>query len=167
MNERILKFLQIEGINAKQFASEIGVLNSSVSHVLSGRNKPSFDFIQKILNRYNHLSADWLILGKGPMLKGSVTITDTPVAAVAKPKESNLFSPVSEPTQEPIPSSLTSKDALLEKTTDILEDKLINNTDRFAPSKGSYPKKSVEKVMIFYADKTFSEYVPDAGENNC
>ena len=167
MNERILKFLQIEGINAKQFASEIGVLNSSVSHVLSGRNKPSFDFIQKILNRYNQLSADWLILGKGPMLKGSISTPAPSPAAVAKPKESNLFSPVSEPIPDAMLSSIMSKDELSDKITDSLKDKPVNNTDRFAQLAVSHSKKSVEKVMIFYADKTFCEYVPEAGENNC
>ncbi|MDD4033523.1 MAG: helix-turn-helix transcriptional regulator [Bacteroidales bacterium] len=165
MNERILKFLQIEGINAKQFASEIGVLNSSVSHVLSGRNKPSFDFIQKILNRYNHLSADWLILGKGPMLKGSIS-TPASTTAVAKPKESNLFSPVSEPIPDAMLSSVISKNELLDKRTDSLEDKPQGDTDRFAHLAVSHSKKSVEKVMIFYADKTFCEYTPEAGENN-
>jgi len=166
MNERILKFLQIEGINAKQFASEIGVLNSSVSHVLSGRNKPSFDFIQKILNRYNHLSADWLILGKGPMLKSVVSAPATP-PVIPKSKESNLFSPVSESTPELSLSSAMSKDVLSSKTTDSLENISPSNTDRFPSSGTIHSKKSVEKVMIFYADKTFSEYVPEAGENNC
>lgn len=69
MKERILQFIQSEQISSTQFADAIGVQRSSVSHILSGRNNPSFDFIQKILIAYPQVSAEWLILGNGAMYK--------------------------------------------------------------------------------------------------
>ena len=51
----------------KKFADLIGVQRSSVSHVLSGRNNPSYDFLQKTLKAFPGLKADWIMLGTGPM----------------------------------------------------------------------------------------------------
>lgn len=69
MKERIIKFLSIENISASKFADEIGVQRSGISHIISGRNKPSLDLIQKILNRFDFLNPDWFILGKGEMYR--------------------------------------------------------------------------------------------------
>ena len=71
MNVRIQKFIDAEGLTAARFADSIGVQRSNVSHILSGRNKPGFDFIEKMLRKYPELNADWLILGKGYMYKES------------------------------------------------------------------------------------------------
>ncbi len=51
-------------LNAGSFADKIGVQRSNVSHVLSGRNKPSFDFIEKLLLAFPRVSAEWLFTGK-------------------------------------------------------------------------------------------------------
>ena len=69
MRERIIKFIETENLAPTKFADEIGVQRSSISHILSGRNNPSFDFIQKILSRYKALNAEWLVMGTGPMYK--------------------------------------------------------------------------------------------------
>src|SRR5574344_1176891 len=55
------------GLNPTQFADEIGVQRSSISHILSGRNNPSLDIITKILHRYVEVDSNWLVLGKGAM----------------------------------------------------------------------------------------------------
>jgi len=64
LSDRIKYIMKINQLSATAFADEIGVQRSSISHVLSGRNKPSLEFIQKILNTYPKISADWLISGK-------------------------------------------------------------------------------------------------------
>jgi len=69
MKNRIQKFLEIENINPSKFADEIGVQRSSISHILSGRNNPSLELIQKILTRFDYINAEWLITGKGEMFK--------------------------------------------------------------------------------------------------
>ncbi|MNU84122.1 HTH-type transcriptional regulator Xre [compost metagenome] len=51
-------------LNAGSFADRIGVQRSNVSHVLSGRNKPSFDFVEKLLLAFPRVSAEWLFTGK-------------------------------------------------------------------------------------------------------
>ena len=61
---RLLEILKSKSLSASQFAEKIGVQRSSVSHVLSGRNKPSLDFIIKISTVFTDISLNWLIHGK-------------------------------------------------------------------------------------------------------
>lgn len=67
--ERILEILKSEQLNASAFAEKIGVQKSSVSHVISGRNKPSKEFMVKILRTFPEISSDWLFLGLGDMYR--------------------------------------------------------------------------------------------------
>lgn len=69
IKDRIQKFLEIENINPSKFAEEVGIQRSAISHILSGRNNPSLEVIQKILKRFSYINAEWLILGKGEMFK--------------------------------------------------------------------------------------------------
>lgn len=67
MENRIQKIIDKQGISLNAFAQEIGVNRSTVSHILTGRNKPSVEVLQKILKRFPELSTDWLLLGNGGM----------------------------------------------------------------------------------------------------
>src|SRR5690606_41556242 len=69
MKDRIQAFLQSENKSYAQFAEEIGVQPSGISHILSGRNNPSLDFVIKMLHRYPSLSHEWLLFGRGPMYR--------------------------------------------------------------------------------------------------
>lgn len=61
--ERFRYLMKLNQLTASAFADEIGVQRSSVSHILSGRNKPSLEFIQKVIKRYPKVDAAWLISG--------------------------------------------------------------------------------------------------------
>jgi transcriptional regulator with XRE-family HTH domain len=67
MKERLIQLLDLEQLSPSKFADIIGVQRSSISHVISGRNKPSFDFLQKTLKAFPGLNASWLMLGEGTM----------------------------------------------------------------------------------------------------
>lgn len=69
MVNRILKILKEENLTASQFADLIDVQRSSMSHILSGRNNPSLDFVHKILKAFPLLNTDWLMSGTGEMYK--------------------------------------------------------------------------------------------------
>lgn len=71
MKDRIIAFLETINLGSSQFAAEIGVQPSGISHILSGRNNPSLDFVLKVLNRYPELSSEWLLFGKGEMFRDS------------------------------------------------------------------------------------------------
>lgn len=67
MNQRIELLLRIKDVTASKFAEMLGVQPSNISHILSGRNKPSLDFIIKVVEAFPDISLDWLIFGKGNM----------------------------------------------------------------------------------------------------
>ena len=69
LNERISEIINYSQLSASEFADEIEVQRSNISHITSGRNKPSLDFLMKINERFPELEWDWLILGKGEILK--------------------------------------------------------------------------------------------------
>ena len=63
--ERLQKIIDFYGETASSFAEKIGVQRSSISHILSGRNKPSLDFVMKVLHSYPEVELYWLMNGKG------------------------------------------------------------------------------------------------------
>ena len=69
MNKRLLQFLSAENISQTQFADTIHVARASVSHILAGRNKPGFDFLESMLRHYPNLNPEWLMTGNGKMYK--------------------------------------------------------------------------------------------------
>ena len=75
INDRFTKILEYSGFTASEFADEIDVQRSSISHIISGRNKPSLEFIVKIKNRFPEISWDWIILGQGEMLQNDSALS--------------------------------------------------------------------------------------------
>lgn len=84
IKDRIAHVLSIKNISATQLAEEMEVQRSGISHILSGRNNPSLDFITKLKGTFPEFSLDWLLLGKGP-------VTISPVQP-AKSFQPSLFS---------------------------------------------------------------------------
>lgn len=72
MKERLRRFMSAEAMNSTQLANELEIQSSGISHILSGRNKPSYDFVTKLLNKFPNLNPDWLLLGKGPMHRDEI-----------------------------------------------------------------------------------------------
>ena len=63
MQDRLKEFMDIEGFNARELSERIGVQASSVSHILTGRNKPSLDFLEKMLKSFPDMDLKYLISG--------------------------------------------------------------------------------------------------------
>lgn len=143
MKDRIIQLLNSEGLSASKFADIVGVQRSSMSHILSGRNNPSLDFIQKIMRSFPNINGDWLISGSGEMTKNQ--------------DSQSLFQEViKEESPAPYPSSQPPK--LKKETSETPKNKLdqMPDLDMSAFLSG----KKIEKVVVFYSDKTFKEYNP-------
>jgi transcriptional regulator with XRE-family HTH domain len=143
MKDRILKFLTKEGISPAHFADEIGVQRSSVSHILSGRNNPSYDFIYKILERYKNLNSEWLLMGIGEIYK--------------KVEKNIIIVPENKP-KEPKESPPVQHDLFSEMSTMKSEEPPVYETPVVKMSSG----KVVEKIIVFYSDKSFTEFLPSS-----
>ena len=76
MKDRITLLIKAKNLTAAQFADEIGVQKSSISHIISGRNNASLDLIQKVLLTYPEVNIEWLMFGKGPLFKRTETATN-------------------------------------------------------------------------------------------
>ena len=70
MVDRINLLLKAKNKSSRQFAEEIGIQPSGMSHILSGRNNPSLDFIMKVVKRWPEININWLMFGKGEMYDG-------------------------------------------------------------------------------------------------
>lgn len=144
MKSRILKFLSSENKTSAQFAEEIGVQPSGVSHILSGRNNPSLDFVMKMLNRYPGLSTEWLLFGREPMYK--------------RIQNPTLFDDLgTEETVLGLSPEQTSDNLAI--TADALEE-VFNTSQETASVPGKQTGGRLEKIVLFYDDRSFREYGP-------
>ena len=63
--KRLEKIIQYYTLSASAFADKIGVQRSSISHLLTGRNKPSLEFVLKVVKTFPEVNLYWLLNGKG------------------------------------------------------------------------------------------------------
>ena len=145
MKERIIEFLRAENKSSAQFAEEIGVQPSGISHILSGRNNPSLDFVLKMLERYKYLSSDWLLFGKGSMYKES--------GGMKNLFEQTLFD------QQPAPDRKKDEKSLSQVKNEASQDQIIEAQKELMTEKRSL-NRFVEKIVWFFSDGSFEEYNP-------
>ena len=90
IQNRIKMVIKMHNLTASAFADKIGVQRSSVSHILTGRNNPSLDFIEKTLINFPRVNADWLIMGKvGGVESENLQLVQTTTHKDIKSKEVN------------------------------------------------------------------------------
>ena len=175
MDRRIRKFMEYKGISPSELADSIDVQRSNVTHVLKGRNKPSFQFIEKMLQIYPELNAKWLVLGTGEMIDSrstsssanvSRTLFDPPVLPESNPVI-NSEKPIEILTEkQPVVNTaakLIDHDVLPTEVSDIpvppiSEKKSTNDNniqDQFFSS-----EKPIERLVVFFKDQTFKVYNP-------
>lgn len=131
MIDRIQLILKSKNLSSSQFADEIQVQRSSISHILSGRNKPSLDFIIKILSTYQEVNSDWLIFGKGQMVKQE------------KPEQN-----ITEEIKPDLPPVEKKEEVIYKKeASPFIQQKLSDNKNDI-----------IEKIVIFYKNGTFREF---------
>ncbi len=142
MNSRIKRFMDYKSISSSELADTIGVQRSNVTHVLHGRNKPSFQFIAKLLETYPEISAKWLIMGNGNMLEDGQI--DQQQLFPEDVKQEKLKAPelkVTNKANEVTPPQIPFQQA--------------NTANSVAPA-----TKEIERIVVFYTDQTFKEYGP-------
>ncbi len=89
--KRLQQIMEYHDLTAASFADKIDVGRSSISHLLSGRNKPSLDFVMKIVKAFPEVELYWLLNGKGSYPK--TTSVTSPLPEPEKQQPPNLFSP--------------------------------------------------------------------------
>lgn len=84
VKDRLRMIMDSHKLNAGSFADRIGVQRSNVSHVLSGRNKPSFDFVEKLLQAFPRVSAEWLFTGKQSKSESTDLFSDQTAVSISQ-----------------------------------------------------------------------------------
>ena len=155
MNTRLKQFLAAENISQAQFADTIKVVRASVSHVLSGRNNPGYDFIKAIMTAYPSLNMEWLILGKGKMyrepLSDATTVASEPDFGPIY-NEPNLFEDYNLPEETVHPDS---NSAARPQTT--AEPTQVQSTFLQQMHQPEIKQRKVVKVTVFFDDGTYQE----------
>lgn len=153
--KRLEIILDYYNLSASSFADKIGVQRSSLSHLLSGRNKPSLDLILKIVNEFPDVDLYWILNGKGDFPR-SESIENNKENEVAPPllssiekKESNNNSILSSDLFS-MQESNTEKNRVFETS----EEKISNM--RFLSNQESTIE--IDRIVFFYKDGTFKEY---------
>ncbi len=144
LNNTIKSFIVAKNLSPSKFADEIGVQRSSISHILSGRNKPSLDIVQKIIRRYPEIGTDWLL--EEPPAPEPVR---QPVAASATNGNGSAGQPAPRD-NAPIPPYVHHQEE-----PEPYEPDPVSSTAASVPS-----ERQIIKVLVFYSDGTFGEFSP-------
>ena len=141
MNNRLQQFLAAENISQSVFADTIGVARASVSHILAGRNKPGFDFIESMSKHYPRINLEWLITGKGKMYKSEISdnvAVTAPVTPVEIVKNDAATMPEPQPEPEKIVANIKSNTST----------KTIQTTKS---------QRNISKIIVLYDDGSYQE----------
>jgi bacteriophage CI repressor helix-turn-helix domain len=122
---RLQRIMDYYDLNASALADSLGVLRSSISHLLSERNKPSLDFVLKIIDKYPEVDLYWLLYGKGSF-----------------PKEEKKPAPTPLPTEIPFPEDNVLEDS--EKERKVAAEIPVKKQ-----------KSQIQKIIFFYEDNSF------------
>jgi transcriptional regulator with XRE-family HTH domain len=79
---RLKNIMDYHQLSASTFADKVGVQRSSISHILSGRNKPSLDFILKVTSEFKDVDIHWLLNGKGVFPKDASNNSTPPTPSL-------------------------------------------------------------------------------------
>ena len=148
--KRLEIILDYYSLNASSFADKIGVQRSSLSHLLSGRNKPSLDFILKILDVFPDVDLYWILNGKGKFPK--------------EIEQQQMEFSTAQKQQEVAPSmknkEVTAADLFSENQD---QSSIIPSAAQTTQNHSTYQgltEETIDKIVIFYANGTFKSYHP-------
>lgn len=171
LNERISKVIEYSNLTSSEFADEIEVQRSSISHITSGRNKPSLDFITKVKERFPELEWDWLITGHGNMIKDLSTPTYPKTEKPTTGSLPDLFSLINDDkfgvteSEDQIINFPTPRDSggdVRDTIENHINDsqRLESNDKSNSPVAVSQPKtgERIKRIILFFEDGKFESY---------
>ena len=150
--KRLGIILEYYSLNASSFADKIGVQRSSLSHLLSGRNKPSLDFILKILDVFPEVDLYWILNGKGTFPKSELK-TEQIIAALTPTSQNQFMETIIEKK-----TKLLSEDGTNQKNPQ--EEKLVPDLINTKNPAFQRTDLEIDQIVIFYKNGTFNTFSP-------
>ena len=156
MREKLQLLMNAENLTGSKLAEYLGIQPSSISHILGGRNKPSLDFVQKILQRYPRINPDWLLLDSEEMYRAD----SSPASSVATSAELQFSeSPsMAESATQAEPSAAENQSSPADYTTQAPSTP-SNVVDTIAPLVAPH-SRGVKRIIVMFDDHTFESYEP-------
>lgn len=148
--KRLGIILEYYSLNASSFADKIGAQRSSLSHLLSGRNKPSLDFILKILDVFPEVDLYWILNGKGTFPKSELK-TEQIIAAPTPTFHNQFIETIIEKKTKSL-----SEDLFSQKNPQ--EEKLVTNLINIKSPAFQSPDLEIDQIVIFYKNGTFKTF---------
>lgn len=136
--ERIEQIRSNHQLTAAGFATKIGVQRSAMSHILSGRNKPSLEFLMRVYKAFEEVELEWLILGSSSTPLSNKIETD-----LFTSDEADLKQPLEEPLEIPQNESPNPIHKITQKTS-------IASTESVSP----------KEIIYLYSDGSFERFLP-------
>ena len=164
--ERLLKLIADNNMSAKQFAAEVGIQAGTISNIVNGRNNPSLDVMQRVLNRFRTLSSDWLILGVGNMYRteGGKENRENGEAKemqlqLQQQEIPGIGDTIASPQQHSIesPSPLSRAQAISAPAISREMQPLASTKKQQTAPMEQPAAKRIERIIVFYSDGTFDE----------
>jgi len=161
MIKRIKSLISVKNLSPSQFADQLGVQRSSISHILSGRNKPSLDFVLKIVEVYPGVSLNWLLKGEGEMFEQAHKRLEPEMEfALETNKDESEANEVRGEGEEPGDLQVKEqKEENVQSVEVVKEEKQeplpIKQRDFEEKTEG---KDEPEKIVMFYPDGSFRVY---------
>lgn len=156
INDKIKQILIDKNLSPSYFADEIGVQRSSISHILSGRNRPSFDIIQKIIRRFPELGYDWIMEEETNQSANNQTI---PSGYSQRNTVRNSPDRFTNNVSYPAPTTVRSQRNEIPPSTPVIPPAQESTPETSIVQQATSEKK-VERILIFYTDGSFREYTP-------
>ena len=156
MREKLQLLMNAENLTGSKLAEYLGIQPSSISHILGGRNKPSLDFVQKILQRYPRINPDWLLLDSDEMYRAD----SSPASSVATSAELQFSeSPsMAESATQAEPSAAENHSSPADYTKQVPSTP-SNVMDTIAPLFAPH-SRGVKRIIVMFDDHTFESYEP-------
>ena len=149
---RIKKIIEIEGLNASLFASEVGIPASTISHIFTGRNNLSSSVAQKILKRFRTISPEWLISGVGTMYRQE---SNSQILPLFPTDAENIYRSAISSTENPQISEM-------EKSTNEMKTEFLQKASQQMqinlPPVVEKPPRKIKKIIVYYDDNSFQEF---------
>lgn len=159
MKERIAQIIQHVGLTYAEFADKVGISNSSLSHIMAERNKPSLSLLLSIHDAYPQININWLLFGEGNMLMSQTSAIDTkPANDDNLPQTALFFEPELLHTETAVQTASTPQ-----ADTSNPSFELVKNMDgvnvRMNSDRTSCPR--ITEIRVFYDNGTYEVFTSD------
>lgn len=153
IKDRIRMIMEREKVPPRVFAETIGVQQSTLSHILNDRNKPSLEVVMKVHQKYNYVNLEWLLYGKGEMM---VADNESSSASSNGEYQPSLFdeNPINS-SKDPVTPENRKEIAL--RNTEYTPKEIVKQEIRYIEK----PARKITEIRIFFDDNTYETFKPE------